>query len=443
MGLRYRKSIRLGKGAKINLSKSGIGFSFGVKGARFTKKAGGGTRQTFSIPGTGLSYSVDSKKKAKRRPPGRAAKNIGSKTVGTKTMRVGSHTTSTKTVPAGGNMIAPNGNAARVPKRRTWLWILGWVFIFPIPLTIILFRNKKMKPFIKYGVIAAAWMIYLFIGAAAQSGETENQGTTPPGQVQEAADDGITRNLQETQIEDKSAASSLQETQTEDKSAASSLQETQTEDKSAVSSLQETQTEAESAAPSPQEVESILLESAGTDLVMGESVQIRAKVLPDSAEDKNLVWSSSDELIATVDQNGCVIGVSGGSAVITATAANGVVSTLDISVDGSRRRMHVSAIASREDKYSIGEEWTYYYEVNGEKLAREQVLAVGDVLTCYARITEEDKDPDIGEASNTHTVTEEDLANGFVVPFDLYVTENGGRNSGKSAYYIVHFNFTL
>lgn len=128
---------------------------------------------------------------------------------------------------------------------------------------------------------------------------------------------------------------------------------------------------------------------------------------------------------------------------ITATAANGVVSTLDISVDGSRRRMHVSAIASREDKYSIGEEWTYYYEVNGEKLAREQVLAVGDVLTCYARITEEDKDPDIGEASNTHTVTEEDLANGFVVPFDLYVTENGGRNSGKSAYYIVHFNFTL
>lgn len=32
MGFRYRKSINLGGGLRINLSKSGIGYSWGVKG---------------------------------------------------------------------------------------------------------------------------------------------------------------------------------------------------------------------------------------------------------------------------------------------------------------------------------------------------------------------------------------------------------------------------
>ncbi len=63
MGLRFRKGIKLGGGAKLNLSKSGLGFSFGTKGARYTKKANGGTRQTISVPGTGVSYVKDSSNK--------------------------------------------------------------------------------------------------------------------------------------------------------------------------------------------------------------------------------------------------------------------------------------------------------------------------------------------------------------------------------------------
>lgn len=59
MGFRFRKSIKLGP-ARINLSKSGIGYSVGTKGFRVTKKARGGTRMTASIPGTGISYSTSS-----------------------------------------------------------------------------------------------------------------------------------------------------------------------------------------------------------------------------------------------------------------------------------------------------------------------------------------------------------------------------------------------
>lgn len=63
MGFRFRKSINLGL-FRINLSKSGVGFSCGVPGFRVTKKADGGTRTTIGIPGTGISY-VDEKKKKK------------------------------------------------------------------------------------------------------------------------------------------------------------------------------------------------------------------------------------------------------------------------------------------------------------------------------------------------------------------------------------------
>ena len=65
MGFRFRKSFGAGP-FRVNLSKSGIGYSVGGKGFRFTKKAGGGTRTTASIPGTGISYVTDSKKGTKQ-----------------------------------------------------------------------------------------------------------------------------------------------------------------------------------------------------------------------------------------------------------------------------------------------------------------------------------------------------------------------------------------
>lgn len=50
-------------------------------------------------------------------------------------------------------------------KRRTWLWILGWLIIFPVPVTVLMLRRKDIKPIIKYGVIIVAWILYLSIGA--------------------------------------------------------------------------------------------------------------------------------------------------------------------------------------------------------------------------------------------------------------------------------------
>ena len=58
MGFRLRKSINLGGGVRLNVSKRGVGVSAGVKGARIGIGPRG-TRVTTSIPGTGLSYQKE------------------------------------------------------------------------------------------------------------------------------------------------------------------------------------------------------------------------------------------------------------------------------------------------------------------------------------------------------------------------------------------------
>ncbi|MBQ7688687.1 MAG: TFIIB-type zinc ribbon-containing protein [Clostridia bacterium] len=49
--------------------------------------------------------------------------------------------------------------------RRTWLWVLGWIFIFPVPLTILMIRNKKLNLAVRIIVVVAAWLLYAFMYA--------------------------------------------------------------------------------------------------------------------------------------------------------------------------------------------------------------------------------------------------------------------------------------
>lgn len=57
MGMRFRKSVKICKGVKVNFSKSGASLSLGGRGHSMNF-GGRGTRATFGIPGTGLSYST-------------------------------------------------------------------------------------------------------------------------------------------------------------------------------------------------------------------------------------------------------------------------------------------------------------------------------------------------------------------------------------------------
>ena len=74
--------------------------------------------------------------------------------------------------------------AQPVKKRKTWLWVLGWIFIFPLPLTILMLRPTtfpKLDKKIKYGIIAVAWIIYAIwmFGGKGSDKNTTTTDTTP------------------------------------------------------------------------------------------------------------------------------------------------------------------------------------------------------------------------------------------------------------------------
>ena len=57
MGFRFRRSIKLLPGIRLNLSKSGVSATVGKPGVSINISERG-TRGTVGLPGTGLSYST-------------------------------------------------------------------------------------------------------------------------------------------------------------------------------------------------------------------------------------------------------------------------------------------------------------------------------------------------------------------------------------------------
>ena len=72
--------------------------------------------------------------------------------------------------------------APKKNKKIVW-WVLGWIFIFPIPLTIIISRNKKLKTGAKIGIIAAAWIVYMMIGIVGNVAKGDEQATSSSAQT--------------------------------------------------------------------------------------------------------------------------------------------------------------------------------------------------------------------------------------------------------------------
>ena len=61
MGFRFRKSVKIAPGVRLNIGKKSVGISAGVKGARVSVNSSGRKTTTVGIPGTGLSYQKTEK----------------------------------------------------------------------------------------------------------------------------------------------------------------------------------------------------------------------------------------------------------------------------------------------------------------------------------------------------------------------------------------------
>ena len=79
-------------------------------------------------------------------------------------------------------------------------------------------------------------------------------------------------------------------------------------------------------------VESIKLSTSSLELTVGDQKSLNATVSPSNATNKKITWASSRPNVASVTIDGIVEGISAGSAVITATSANGIKANCDIVV---------------------------------------------------------------------------------------------------------------
>lgn len=70
-------------------------------------------------------------------------------------------------------------------------------------------------------------------------------------------------------------------------------------------------------------VTSVALDQEELSLVAGENETLTASILPLVASNQKVTWTSSDDTVATVDENGVVTAVSAGTAVITVTTEDG------------------------------------------------------------------------------------------------------------------------
>lgn len=96
---------------------------------------------------------------------------------------------------------ATNESIRKPAKRKTWLWVLGWILAFPIPLTLILLKKRNMNKVGKYAALVGAWMLYLIIIWPVDSYEQTDM------QVQEPVSVASVEQTTEHQVEEIPAAS--------------------------------------------------------------------------------------------------------------------------------------------------------------------------------------------------------------------------------------------
>ncbi|RGS69186.1 hypothetical protein DWX77_15475 [Blautia obeum] len=78
------------------------------------------------------------------------------------------------------------------------------------------------------------------------------------------------------------------------------------------------------ATPTPVKVSSVTINPSTLKLTSKcQAAQLSASVLPNNAENKSIVWSTSNASVATVDNNGVVTAVANGNTTITATTLDG------------------------------------------------------------------------------------------------------------------------
>ena len=98
---------------------------------------------------------------------------------------------------------------------------------------------------------------------------------------------------------------------------------------------------------------SVAITNAKAEYVMGETVKLEATVEPANATVKTVEWTSSNELIAEVDQNGVVTGIHGGTTTIIVRESDGRKVSARVTVESDE--ILIDKMTLEEKTIAIGE----------------------------------------------------------------------------------------
>ena len=152
-------------------------------------------------------------------------------------------------------------------------------------------------------------------------------------------------------------------------------------------------------------ISSLSLDKAAVEISGGEEYKCVLSTVPANAADKDIFWESSDENIATVDQNGAVKGIASGTATIKVTdRVTGLTSSLEVSVTGT---LLPESMSFSEEKIT---------------------LEIGEVYNSELVLTPDN----IGDKSSIYYTTDIDVAS---VTNEGVITAKGAGTCTIEAYY--------
>lgn len=101
-------------------------------------------------------------------------------------------------------------------------------------------------------------------------------------------------------------------------------------------------------------VEGITLDKTEGVLTVGNTVTVTATVIPDTATNASVTWTSSDEAIATVDSEGKITAVAPGTATITATSDSNPDASAAYAVTVQAKKVVTSTSTKTSSKSNSG-----------------------------------------------------------------------------------------
>ena len=124
---------------------------------------------------------------------------------------------------------------------------------------------------------------------------------------------------------------------------------------------------------------SVTLDRQQLSLTEGTSATLQATVMPENASNRTVTWSSSNTSVATVDASGVLTAGKAGSAVVTATASNGLKATCQVTVTAAEQGKALASL-SAPNRVESGSEVPFSFQM-------EQMTGVATVSFTFERDT--------------------------------------------------------